>query len=270
MALHPAGGVIVVIVGALAWAGYSVFPASFAVGFGFITALVVFLLDAVSPDTLATASARLLDTLVGGTLGLIAYALWPTWSQTPAWQSLADLVAAERAYVCSVLDAVTTGERADEPRMRTLARRARLARTTAESTVARSLSEPTTRRIDSDQSQEALGAMRRLIQAAHVLRLDAQEDRDRRPVPGLGRLRSDIGDLLGSVETSLRSRPGEPPRASLPDLRAEFLDFEHACPPDRDMLALLAELDEIVDATNGLAVISGLQAIDDDREPQPA
>jgi hypothetical protein len=73
--LHPAGGVTVVIVGLLAWAGYATFPASFAVGFGCITAVVVFLLDTISPDTLATAEARLLDTLVGGTIGLLAYAL---------------------------------------------------------------------------------------------------------------------------------------------------------------------------------------------------
>ena len=59
VSLHPAGGATIVLVGALAWAGYSVFPASFAIGYGFITALVVFLLNVVSPDTLATATDRL-------------------------------------------------------------------------------------------------------------------------------------------------------------------------------------------------------------------
>jgi uncharacterized membrane protein YccC len=49
-----------------------VFPASFALGFAFITTLVVFLLDAVTGDTLATAGDRLLDTLVGGAIGLLA------------------------------------------------------------------------------------------------------------------------------------------------------------------------------------------------------
>ena len=268
---HPAGGVTVVFVGMLAWAGYAAFPASFAVGFGFITALVVFLLNTISPDTLATASARLLDTLVGGSLGLLAYALWPTWARIPARQSLADLVGAERRYVDSVLDAIISGERADESEMRTLARRARLARTTAESTVARSLSEPTTRRIDADLSQEALGAMRRLILAAHVLRLDVQEERERRPRPRLGPLRSDIDVLLGSVETSLRSRSDDVAApVVLPDLRAAFLAFEHECGPERDVMPLLAELDEIVDAVNGLAVVSGLEAVDDDREPELA
>src|SRR6201999_1901423 len=137
---------------------YSLFPASFAVGYAFITALVVFLLNVVSPDTLATATDRLLDTLIGGAIGLTAFALWPTWARTSAWQSLADLVGAERSYVDAVLTAAAEGRQPADQRMRALARRARLARTTAQSTVARSLSEPSTRRIDASQSQRTLAA----------------------------------------------------------------------------------------------------------------
>jgi uncharacterized membrane protein YccC len=268
VALHPTGGVIVVIVGLLAWAGYAMFPASFAVGFGFITALVVFLLNVISPDSLSLASARLLDTLVGGSLGLVTYALWPTWAHTSAWQSLADLVGAERAYVGSVLSAVAEGRRPGDERMLTLTRRVRLAGTTAEAAVARSLSEPTTRRIDATQSQGALGATLRLIQAAHVLRLDAQDERERRPWPGLAPIRSGIGDLLTTVETSLRSRPQQVPAPGpLPDIRALYLEFEHGAADDPEAPALLAELDEMVDAANGLAVMSGLDAIDEDPSP---
>jgi uncharacterized membrane protein YccC len=267
--LHPAGGATIVLVGALAWAGYSLFPASFAVGFGFITALVVFLLNAVSPDTLATATDRLVDTLVGGAIGLLAYALWPTWAHTSAWQSLADLVGAERAYVDGVLTAAAEGRRAGDQRMRTLARRARLDRTTAESTVARSLSEPSTRRIDASQSQRALAAMRRLVQAAHVLRLDAQDERDRHPQPGLQPLQEGIDEVLEAVEASLRARPQqEPTPRELPDIRARFEAFQQECGGDADALALLAELDEIVDAANGLAAAAGLEGSDEDDRPE--
>jgi uncharacterized membrane protein YccC len=267
--LHPAGGVTIVLVGALAWAGYSLFPASFAVGFGFITALVVFLLNAVSPDTLATATDRLVDTLVGGAIGLLAYALWPTWAHTSAWQSLADLVGAERAYVAGVLGATAEGRQPGDQRMRALARRARQDRTTAESTVARSLSEPSTRRIDASQSQRALAALRRLVQAAHVLRLDAQDERDRRPQPGLRPLQDGIDEVLGDVEASLRARPQqEPAPRELPDIRARFEDFQRACGDDPDALALLGELDEIVDAANGLAAAAGLEGGGDDDQPE--
>ena len=261
--LHPAGGLTVGLVGLFAWAGYAVFPASFAVGFAFITALVVFLLNAVSPDTLAAASARLLDTLVGGTIGLLAYALWPTWSHAPAWQSLADLADAERAYLNGVLSALIDGRRPSEQQMTRLSRPARLARTNAESTVARSLSEPTIRRIDARRSQGILGAMRRLIQASHVLRLAAQDDGDRDAMPELEPLRAGLDELLGRVELSLRAHPDPTPAdIALPDLRRSYRRLAAAM-HDRDPGGeLLTELDELVDATNGLASLAGLESVD--------
>jgi uncharacterized membrane protein YccC len=263
VALHPAGGVTIVIVGLLAWAGYAVFPASFAVGFAFITAVVVFLLNAISPDTLATAWARLLDTLVGGALGLLAYRLWPTWSEAPARQALADLLAAQREYLDVILGALIEGRRAEDDDVRRSSRHARLARTTAESTVARSLSEPATRRIDAEQSQGALAAMRRLIQAAHVLRLDVQDERARSRLPGLEPLASGLDELLSSIEATLRSRPDErPPVRALPDLRGRYLAFERSAPHDFDAADLLAELDEVVDAANSLASVVELDGAD--------
>ncbi|MBV9413653.1 MAG: FUSC family protein [Solirubrobacterales bacterium] len=264
VALHPAGGATTVIVGLLAWVAYAVFPASFAVGFAFITAMVVFLLNAISPDTLATAWARLLDTLAGGALGLLAYAVWPTWSDTPARQALADLLAAQRAYIGAILKVVADGGRVDEDQMRDLSRRARLERTSAEATVARSLSEPATRRIDAEQSQAALAAMRRLVQAAHVLRLDVQDDRDRGPLPSVDPLAGDLDAQLSSVEAALAPRGEEPaPARSLPDLRARYQSMARSAPHDVEEEGLLAELDELVDAANSLVAAVGLEPADD-------
>ncbi len=263
VALHPAGGATVVLVGLLAWAGYATFPASFAVGFAFITALVVFLLNVISPDTLATAAARLVDTLIGGGIGLVAYALWPTWSRVPAWQSMADLVAAERAYVDGVLTALIEGRGAPEQQMTRLSRQARLARTNAESVIARSLSEPATRRIDADRSQAVLGAMRRLIQVAHVLRLDAQDERAWRALPELEPIRRAMDELLASVEMTFRLRPEEPAGSEpLPDLREHYVEIHRALRAEAPARELLAELDEMVDAANGLAAAAGLESVD--------
>lgn len=265
VALHPAGGVTVILVGLLAWAAYATFPASFAVGYCFITALVVFLLNVLSPDTLATASARLLDTLVGGSLGLLAYALWPTWSKTPARQALAELIDAQRAYISAVLAALVEGRRLTEHEIGTLGRHARRARTTAEAAIARSLSEPAPRRIDAEQTRGALDETRRVIQAAHVMRLDAQEDIERAPLPALSALAGGISRILGLVATVLGGDRVNGPR--VPDLRSSYTALERAHePPDpKQRAALLAELDEIVDATNGLALVAGLEAVDDER-----
>jgi uncharacterized membrane protein YccC len=260
VALHPSGAATIVLVGLLACAGYAVFPASFAAGFAFITALVVFLLNAISPDTLATAWARLIDTLIGGGIGLLAYAVWPTWSDVPARQALADLIAAQRGYLDVILGALITGRKAEESRLRSHGRRARLARTTADATVARSLSEPATRRIDADQSQGMLAALRRLIQAAHVLRLEVQDDRPRPPLPGLEPLAASLDAVLANVEATQRAGPDEePPGAPLPDIRERYLTFARSAPdgPRRD--GLLDELDEIVDASNSLASLAGLE-----------
>jgi uncharacterized membrane protein YccC len=250
--LHPAGAVTVTLVGGLAWAGYATFPASFAAGFAFITALVVFLLNVLNPDTFPTAEARLLDTLVGGALGLLAFALWPTWSRTPARQALAELVDAERAYLGGVLAARLRGATVSERVMRPLARRLRLARTNAEAIVARSLSEPPTRRIDAAQSQGILAALGRFTQAAHVLRVDAQDEDQRGPLPLLSSLASEIDRQLRLVSRQLTDEALA--ESDPPDLRARFGAFQRACPGDHGVL--LAEIDEIVDASNTLAALT--------------
>ena len=266
VALHPAGDVTVILVGVLAWAGYALFPASFAVGFAFITAVVVFLLNAISPDTLATAWARLVDTLVGGALGLIAYAVWPTWSESSARNSLANLIEAQRAYVRATLKAIVEGKRPNDSEIRVLSREARIARTAAEATVAQSLAEPATRRIDADHSQGMLAASRRLVQAAHVLRLDAQEEHKRRPVPALAPLATGVDELLATVDTTVRAGANGvqagTPGPSVPDLRASYDALERAAPRDADGEALLLDLDELVDAANGLAALAGLESDD--------
>jgi uncharacterized membrane protein YccC len=175
--LHPSLGVTVPIIALLAWAAYAVFPASFAAGFAFITAMVVFLLDVVTPSTLTTATDRLLDTLVGGAIGLLAYLIWPTWSHKPARQALADVIAAHRRYLAAILASIIHGTRIDHNEIRRLARASQLARTDAEAAVGRSLAEPARRRIDANHSQATLSALRR----APACRPAA----DRRPHPTL-------------------------------------------------------------------------------------
>jgi hypothetical protein len=105
--------------------------------------------------------------------------------------------------------------------------------------------------------------MRRLVQAAHVLRLDAEDERRRRPLPALAPLATDLDTLLGSVDAGFRAGTDKPPPATaLPDLRARYAALERAAPENPDRAALLTELDEIVDAANGLAALAGLDSAD--------
>ncbi len=74
--------------------------------------------------------------------------------------------------------------------------------------------------------------------------------------------------MLEEVETSLRARPQqEPIPRELPDIRARFEALQRERADDADALALLTELDEIVDAANSLAAAAGLESAGDDEHP---
>jgi uncharacterized membrane protein YccC len=258
VALHPTGWATVALVGVLGWAAYAVFPASFAAGIVFLNAMIVFLLEAVAPSTLSVAFDRGVDTLVGGTIALIAYVLWPTWSGASAREALAALAAAHRAYLHAVLDAIVDGHAPAEGELRSLARASRLAWTTAEATLERSLTEPLSRRIDDVQARGVMTGLRRLVQATHVIRLELTAGRDEplealRPLAGgLDRTLAIIGDALAT---------GRPVERTTPPLRELHDRLAHG-PQVMDQL-LPAELDEIVDAAN---TVAGLLR----RQPQPA
>ncbi len=260
LTLNPAHGGTVVLVWLLAWAAYALLPASLAVGYAFITTLIVFLLDVVSPDTLATATDRLLDTIVGASIGLAAYALWPTWSAPTARQGLADLVDAQRAYLDAVLARLVDGGRVDEAAMRPLARRARLVRTNADSAVARSLREPATQRIDADQSQAILAGLRRLVEATHVLRIDAQHDHARRALPGLAPFAQLVAGVLDAISSAMHAE-GDEAHAQGPAmaaLRERYERFAGSAEGAATGGVLLVELDEVVDVVDSVAALVGV------------
>ena len=262
--LHPSLDATIVIIAVLAWAAYSLFPASFAVGFAFITALVVFLLDVVNAGTLTTAGDRLVDTLVGGAIALLAYVLWPTWSRLPARQAIGDLIDAQRRYLGAVLGAIVDGRPPTDEQVRPPARAARLARTNADDAVARSLSEPATRRIGREKTRAALAALRRLVEAVHVIRL-AQEEDGREPLYTLGPLAAGLETALQQIAASARS-DGTPLGNALPPLRSLYTRFADGPDGHRAGAIMLAELDEIVDAVNTLGAVAGLRAEQADHE----
>jgi hypothetical protein len=249
VALHPGEVATVVLVGVFAWAAYATFAASYAVGFACITGLVVFLLNTLAPDTVSVASARLVDTLIGGTLGLLLFAAWPTWARPAAQESLAELVDAVRRYLSLVLGALVSGEPLSSD-IRAYARAARLARTRAESDVARSLSEPAGHRIDARVGTGMLGELQRLVHAAHALRLDAAEDERRAPLPRLSPLARAVDVQLASVSRALVTPELQLSQEHI-DLRQIGERFtENAGPAER---ALFGVLDELVDAANSVA-----------------
>ena len=247
--IDPGGWGIVLVVGLLATATYTVFPASFAAGTALLTAVVVFLLHAVAPDSATIALDRGLDTVIGGALGLAAYAIWPTWSGGSTRRVIAELVEAQHDYVLAVLDCVIGGRRPDDDALRPLARRARIAWSNADGVVTLAQREPAQRLGDTGlRAIAALSGLRRLVYAGHTLRLEASTASERPPHPAWAPFRDGLDRELGAIGDALAGRPVE----TLPPLR-DLFGTARADEPLDD--TLLLPLDEILDATNTVAAV---------------
>jgi uncharacterized membrane protein YccC len=253
VAIDPGGWGVVAVVAILAYCTYAVFPASFAAGTALLTAVIVFLLHAVAPDSVQTAVDRGIDTAIGGAIGLIAYALWPTWSALSAGPLLARLVDAQHTYLDAVLTGLTTGRRLPETRLRTLAREARLAFMDADAAIGLARSEPHRGDTDLETTTTTLAALRRVVRGVHVLRLDTSTMPDPRPLAPLAPLQAGLGEALSSLAAVLRDDERRP----FPPLRTLNRELARARPQLLSQ-ALWAALDELVDATNTAAVAVGL------------
>lgn len=254
VAIDPSGWGVVAVVAALAWCTYAVFPASFAAGIAMLTGVVVFLLHAVAPDTAQTALDRGIDTAIGGTIGLIAYALWPTWSALSTGPLLARLADAQHVYLDAVLGGLTTGRRMPETQLRTLARDARLASADADAAIGLARSEPARRgQADVSVAAAVLATMRRVVYGVHVLRLDIAAMPDRGPVPLLAPLQAGLGEALTVLAEVERDSEPQP----FPGLRRLHRELVRAHP---EMLshAVWAALDELIDAIDTAAATVGL------------
>jgi Fusaric acid resistance protein-like/FUSC-like inner membrane protein yccS len=154
------------------------FRASYAVYTMFVTGAVVLLLSFITSGAWHTAGDRLVDTCIGGALALVAYGVWPSWSEHDARRSLAQLVAAQRAYTSCVLGGAASGWAEspgsyDDTTAGLLARRTRLARVNAQSAVGRSLAEPSVHQIPGGQA--LLATLQRISVSIHALRSDRSD-----------------------------------------------------------------------------------------------
>jgi hypothetical protein len=249
---HPHGWVLVPFVGVFVWLSGAVFNASYAAFSVAVTGAVVFLLAGLDTDPVADARDRLVATVLGAALALGAYALWPTWGRRPVADALADLADATHRYVGLVLRAVVDplAETSETP---AASRAVRLARTNAEAAINRSLGDPASRRVDQTVTIEMLATFRRLAIAAHTLRLSPTVTLDGVP-PALQELTAAIDGELEAIAARLRF--GRVTVVRQP-LRALHREVETVLPPGAGALGTLvvAETDEIVDATNSLADI---------------
>lgn len=249
----------IVLIGLLVLAARIIGPANFALSGTAVTGLVVLLTSLAGARPEATIVERGLDTLLGGLLGLVLYALWPTWERGQVPGRLADMLDAYRVYTAAVLagwaDPGSHGPATrDVPR-----RRARLTRSNAEASVDRLRGEPVRPTELVDLAENLLAGTHRLALAALALEAqlaDTPEDAaalaSRVDGPALERFAAAADRAYAVLVEALRRRAK--PRG-MPDLREaqSALAEPAAGPADPDSAVLAQETDRIAHGLDTVA-----------------
>ena len=251
--IHPNLTLSVVLVAFIGWVAYSTWAASFSVAIGFITAMVLVLLNTSTSDALGTAGDRLIDISLGGAIAVITYVVWPTSPRAGVAAAQSELFRSLRAYLAAVLDLVES-RTVDPALIATSSRRVRVAWATAEAAVGRSVEEPAATRIDPSEGRSLLATTMRILRSIHALRIEAErgatvlesvelESLKRACLASLDRL----GDWFAS------STPG-----STDPLRPLYRSAEQALARSGAPESIASHLDELVNAINTATHLSGM------------
>lgn len=227
-------------------------PANYGIFVTALTALVVllFALSGVNPHQVIL--ARGLNTVIGGAMALVAYAVWPTWERTQAPEAMARLLDAYRDYFRAVREAYLSPYESFEAQLDRTRMTGRLARSNLESSVDRVFSEPGTSPEEEAKLTAMLASSHRLAHAFMALEAGLAESR---PAPARAGFRS----FADQVELTLyylaaALRGSGITRSDLPDLReAHHVLVTSPAPPDERYTLVNTETDRITNSLNTLS-----------------
>jgi len=242
---EPGPATLAALVVAFVWGCYAVFRVNYALFTVCVTGYVVFVLMLSGVGEMTAATTRAIDTIAGGALALVIYAIWPTWAATTVRSSLAELLETHSQYVAALLDSYVNPEALDLVRLAGLRAHARLARSNFEAAAERMLVEPSRRRsLGSRTTVGLLAAFRRHALAALALHAGIERGIDR-PSPEMAPLSAEMTTSLLMLAKAARTGTPPPP---LPPLRQIQLAFAKSVGPIAG-----EETDLMVDGVNTMA-----------------
>ena len=256
-AIIPSGALMVLLMGILfflmRWAG----PANYGIAVTALTSLVVLLFAATGVAPVDVMAARALFTVVGGTIALTAYRLWPTWERTQVPEALARLLDSYRAYFQAVRDGYLHPTSELDPNLAARLDRARqagrLARTTLEASVARLRMEPDADPTQLARLQSILANSHRFIHAVMTLEAGLYRTRPATPRPAFAAFANAADATLYFLAAYLRGAQIHP--GDLPDLREEHRALLQSGASHTDRYDLVnVEADRVTNSLNTLSV----------------
>jgi uncharacterized membrane protein YccC len=239
----------IVLIGLLTFLIRSVGPAHFGLSAVAITALVVFVTSFVGARPEATICNRGVDTVIGGLLSLVVYALWPTWERARTTVVLADTVDAYRRYFDMVMSGYLDPPHLNRAELDRVRLEARLARSHAEASADRMRSEPADSSQDLHRAYGILANSHRFIHSAMILEASLYTPTEPAALQGLAQFVSDVDTTLERLSSALRRSSHS--LGPVPDLRADQnVLVEAADSSGRARAPLLLETERITNSLN--------------------
>ena len=239
------------LIAALAFAMRCFGPANYGVFVTALTAMVVVLLTATGTAPKDLIAPRGVNTLLGGAIALLAYAVWPTWERTQVSEMLARLLDAYRDYFRLVRDGYLQPDARFDHELDRARLAGRLARSNLEASVDRLMAEPGT-------TPERLQLLSALMASSHrvvhaMMGLEAGLSRNR-PVPAREAFQKFANDLeltLYYLAAALRGSPLH--REELPSLRDDHQAMVESGDSLTERYALVnVETDRLTNSSNTL------------------
>lgn len=218
-------------------------PANYGILTMSVSGLIVFLIAAIGNPPSTVIASRAVNTLAGGLLALLAYALWPTWERTQVSDEFAEMLDASRIYLQRVFAGLKTNHERLEWRR---------ARSNAQASVDRVISEPGITAAKRDTLLSMLASSRSLMLAVAGLEAGMREHAAQKPTAAFQTFVHDVDSTLYFLAAALRgSRTAS---ESLPQLREDHRQLVNAL---RDDLAesgnyFLVETDRLTVSLNTL------------------
>lgn len=173
---------------------------------GCIAAYVVFLLGMGGEQWTQTVPERVLLTLLGGVLAMIAYAVYPAWETPRLRTRLADWLATQGRYAAVVFDAYADPALRNAPDVREALLAARTARAAWHTAVARATAEPVRHRgLSRTAADDAEDALAQLGRVAMLLEAHLPE-RGATPVPAAAGLAEALRESTQQGAKGIRER----------------------------------------------------------------
>jgi uncharacterized membrane protein YccC len=242
-AFHPGPYALAALATVLAVGIFAFLLSNYALFTVSVTAFIVFFVSFGGIPEYKAAGQRLLASVIGATLTLGLYALWPTWERSTLPDTTAELIDADRGFLRALLACWCDPSSRDMDAVRRARTRARIARTNAEAAVQRALDEPAGKRIGlgTTEATSLLASLRRLADGG--LALEAYLDDASSPAPPEAQLLARQLDVaLTELADATRERRAPGPLPALRETQQELSARVGATAP------LAEETDRIVNS----------------------